>query len=465
MVLDDTIAALASPPGPAVRGIVRLSGREVSGVLDGWFAPRDQQRWATVRRPMRHAGTLSLPGWRAPVSVAVQWWPTSRSYTGEPLAELHLPGSPPLLETVLQTAYARGARPARPGEFTLRAFLAGRLDLLQAEAVLGVIDAADHRELSAALGQLAGGISHRLADLRRDLLEPLADLEAGLDFVEEHLEFVSRDEIGRRIAEATTFVDSLRDQARGRMHAGEWPRVVLAGLPNAGKSTLFNALAGADRALVSPIAGTTRDYLTVDVEWCGGRLQLVDTAGWDDAADPIAAAMQTLRSEQVSRADLVVWCTAADAPVAERRADDALRRTVSAPVLHVVTKADVLVSLPVPSPPTSGEGGQRCESPPISAVTGAGITRLKDDIVAALGTSAAGQRQWIGASAARCHDSLRSAAEALHRAVAAASSPTIGDELIAVELRSALDHLGEIVGAFYTDDLLDRIFSKFCIGK
>ncbi|HUQ68995.1 MAG TPA: tRNA modification GTPase [Planctomycetaceae bacterium] len=448
--LDDTIAALASPPGPAVRGIVRLSGREVRSVLDGWFAPTDPESWCAARRPMRHPGTLSLPGWRAPVSVAAHLWPTSRSYTGEPLAELHLPGSPPLLEVVLQTAFAHGARPARPGEFTLRAFLAGRLDLLQAEAVLGVIDAIDHRELAAALGQLAGGISHRLADLRRDLLELLADLEAGLDFVEEHLEFVARGEVLARLAKAAEFVDALLDQVTGRMHAGDQYRVVLAGLPNAGKSTLFNALIGADRALVSPVAGTTRDYLVADVAWSGCRLQLIDTAGWDDAADPIGAAMQSLRAGQMSHADLVVWCTAADAPPSERSADDELRRTLSNPVLPIVTKADIVSA---------------ADALAVSAITGDGLAALQEHICEMLGATTSAGRQWIGSTAARCQESLRTAADALHRAVAAASHPSTGDELVAVELRSALDHLGAIVGAVYTDDVLDRIFSKFCIGK
>jgi tRNA modification GTPase len=511
MLLDDTIAALASPPGPALRGIVRLSGCDVRDVLADWFAPADVAAWEAARVPRRHEGRLLLPGWRSSVPVAVSLWPTSRSYTGQPLAELHLPGSPPLLETVLQTAFAHGARPARPGEFTLRAFLAGRVDLLQAEAVLGVIDAADHRELTAALGQLAGGLSHRLAELRGDLLELLADLEAGLDFVEEHLEFVSREEIVRRTTAAAAFVDALRHQMTGRMHAGDLPRVVLAGLPNAGKSTLFNALVGADRALVSPVAGTTRDYLTAEVDWSGQRLLLVDTAGWDDATDPLGATMQALRSEQLTRADLVVWCTAADATFAERDGDDRLRRTVTAPVLGVVTKSDLATF--APSPPSSGEragvrgralrqtrggtsnlpetnaplptsgsdrpltlspeAGERgqeggtasARAIAVSARTGRGLDELRARISAALGARAAGQRQWIGASAARCQDSLRAAAESLHRAVAGALGHSTGEELIAVELRLALDRLGEIVGAVYTDDLLDRIFSKFCIGK
>jgi tRNA modification GTPase len=450
MDLDDTIAALASPPGPALRGIVRLSGRRVREVLDGWFAPDDMAIWSAAQRPQRHSGRLSLPGWRVPVTVAVHLWPMSRSYTGEPLAELHLPGSPPLLEVVLQTAFAHGARPARPGEFTLRAFLAGRLDLLQAEAVVGVIDAADHRELTTALGQLAGGISHRLADLRRDLLELLADLEAGLDFVEEHLEFVGRDEVLARITAAAQFVDGLMSQVAGRMHAGDQPRVVLAGLPNTGKSTLFNALVGAEHALVSPIAGTTRDYLTADITWNGSHWQLIDTAGWDAAADPIAAAMQSLRQGQMTQADLIVWCTAADLSAIDRRRDDELQRQLTGPMLPILTKAD-------------------CGSIPgrlaVSGQASSGLAALNDQIAAELSGATSTARQWIGATAARCQESLRLAAASLHRGVAVASNHAAGDELIAVELHSALDHLGAIVGAVYTDDLLDRIFSKFCIGK
>ncbi len=185
-----------------------------------------------------------------------------RSYTGQPLVEIHAPGSPPLLEAVLARSFEAGVRPAHPGELTLRAFLAGRMDLLQAEAVLGVIDAAGEDTLAIALRQLAGGISGRMSQVRGDLIDLLADLEAGLDFVEDGIEFVSRDDLAARIGRAQSTIGELLAQCQSRAQSQGRRRVVLAGLPNAGKSTLFNALLSRDAALVSAVAGTTRDYLS-----------------------------------------------------------------------------------------------------------------------------------------------------------------------------------------------------------
>ena len=179
LLMDDTIAALASAPGPAVRGIVRVSGPSVKGVVSSVFTPDDFPRWKAARLPWRHPGTIDLPNVHLPLPVDVLLWPTGRSYTGQPTAELHSIGSPPLLEAVLQNLFAHGARPAQRGEFTLRAFLAGRIDLVQAEAVLGVIDATDQQQLRLALDQLGGGLSHRVAALHEELLLHLADLGCG----------------------------------------------------------------------------------------------------------------------------------------------------------------------------------------------------------------------------------------------------------------------------------------------
>jgi tRNA modification GTPase len=455
---DDTIAALASPPGPGPRGILRLTGPNVVDVLKGLF----HADWPTSRQPGRYPGSVFWPECRAPIAADLQLWPTRRSYTGQPLAELHLVSSPPLLEGILAELYRRGARPARPGEFTLRAFLAGRLDLLQAEAVLGVIDAHDDVELRTALEQLAGGISHELTALRSDLLNLLADLEAGLDFVEEHLEFVTRAELHARLAAARVTVERLQAQAAGRMHSGDRPRVVLAGLPNAGKSTLFNALLGRSQALVSPIAGTTRDYLTAAVTWNGQTLDLIDTAGFDDFATGIDGTAQELRHDQWRRADLTVWCSAADLSAEDRVLDDARYASaaeVSPHCLRINTKVDA--------------GGVEPLEIAVSAVTQTGLDALRDAILHALSHPHLHNRHWLGSTAARCQDSLQSAAAALRRAeklssrspgIAIPGSPS-GDEFLAVDLRDALDHLGEIVGAVYTNDLLDRIFSRFCIGK
>jgi len=429
-------------------------------------------------------GRLSLPG-------QVLYWPTHRSFTGEPLAELHLPGSPPLLNEILARVLVCGARPAQRGEFTLRAFLAGRIDLVQAEAVLGVIDATDAEELQMALSQLAGGISSRLMSLREDLLLHLADLEAGLDFVEEDIEFVQRDELRDRLHFARELVAALLEQAAGRMLARDRMKVVLAGLPNAGKSTLFNRLVGQQAALVSAVAGTTRDYLSGLVTHAGTSFELIDTAGWEAARNEIEAAAGALRNDQLQRAHLVVWCSARDLSPTERTEDRSLREECLAEnrcLLDVQTKGDAAPFDRSPKNQAStpcqrlNEGGATAESSPlpemalhppggleddrplvISAEQGIGLEKLLAEIVARLSTTPSNS-EMIGTTAARCEESLQHSLQGLERAIDAVDAGA-GDELIALELREVLDHLGRMMGRIYTDDILDRIFSRFCIGK
>ena len=460
--LDETIAALASPPGGGRRGIIRISGRDVSTVLTGWFAPDETDKWETAKAASVHLGRIVLDSGNDSMTCPVQvmYWPGRRSYTGQPLAELHLPGAPALLETVLSEAYQRGARAARPGEFTMRAFLAGKLDLLQAEAVLGVIDAESEKELQTALAQLAGGVSGRLTELRRDLLELLADLEAGLDFVDEDIEFVSRTNVIERLETAYEFVSRLVQQTSDRMQSRTRRRVVLAGLPNAGKSTLFNHLVGSDAALVSPEQGTTRDFLTTIVRWQDLSFDLIDTAGWEHGTRGIAAAAQQLRSEQFQQADLILWCRSSTLTPDERNVDDALFREIAqshTEVLQVITKADLT--------DRHHDHSIRTTRLAISAIDGIGISALRERMREMLVSESSTSGQWLGMTAARCRDTLEAVLESLAAALNSARQPHVGDELIAVDLRQALDDLGTILGVIYTDDILDRIFSKFCIGK
>lgn len=468
--LDDTIVALASAPGAGGRGIVRVSGGDVRRVLEQHFTPRDCESWLKTTRAVRHVGEWRLAvdvpwddapfhsGLRLPVEVGL--WPTMRSYTGQPLAELHLVGSPPLLEAILTQLCRSGCRSARPGEFTLRAFLAGRLDLLQAEAVLGVIDAADHVELEQALQQLAGGISQQMGTLRADLLDLLADLEAGLDFVDEDIEFVSREQLLARVAAAQYSIAELCDQASRRLQSSARPRVVLAGLPNAGKSTLLNALTGQSAALVSEVSGTTRDYLCVPLDREGLHVDLIDTAGWDSETNGIEAVAQQRRHEQWQQADLIVWCSdlSVDAVLDEPLVAEL--RKEQRPVVCVGTKADCVAGAWTPSCQQSDEGAQTT----VSARDGRGLDELCAQLAELLATESRGRRQWIGMTAARCQNSLLAARDALGRTFETASLG-LSDDLVIVELREALEHLGHIVGAVYTDDVLDRVFSRFCIGK
>ena len=474
--LDDVIAAVATPAGPAERSVIRLSGAGVVEVLRPRFATPVSPDWPHSKQARRHTGQYQIESWRIPVPIDLWLWPTTRSYTGQPSAELHLIGSPPIVDAILEQLYRDGARPARAGEFTLRAFLAGRVDLVQAEAVLGVIDAADHEQLQTALTQLAGGLSRRIAEVRESLLLDLADLEAGLDFVEEDIEFVHREQMLGRIASALELAKHLLEQNDDRMVSGNRPRVVLAGLPNAGKSTLFNRLVGEQRAIVSNQAGTTRDYLSAELNWRGLAFELIDTAGADSDATGIAAQAEQLRQLQVEQADLVVWCSSLVATEEERRWDDHLWETAIAKggeLLRVWTQCDTasqsvaFCSAKVrPVFKKNGTITTLISSPVlhVSALTGVGLAALQAEVILRFAQQSAHRGEWLATTAARSRDSLQRCVDCLHSARSAAEQH-LGDELLSIELRGALEALGEICGAVHTDDILDRIFSRFCIGK
>ena len=452
--LDDTIAALASAPGSAARGILRVSGPDVATILGRIVDPPP----ISSRLPQRYRAAVSL-GERARLPVDVLYWPTNRSYTGQSLAELHTVGSPPLLEEVLSILYQSGARPARPGEFTLRAFLAGRLDLMQAEAVLGVIDAEDHQELETALKQLGGGLSGKIAGVHSDLLDLLSELEAGLDFVEEDIEFVERKDTIARLSRAAETIVGLLNQAETRIQSTARWRVVLAGLPNAGKSCLFNALLGEEAAIVSQVKGTTRDVLRAPLEFASVAIELIDTAGWELAPTDIMQQADAQRAEQSTQADLILFCLASASAAEEKELNVELQAEFEQrgiPQVLVLTKSDLPEAITTMREHPGGI--------PVSAVSGKGLLELKIAIAQSLTRTSGRSRQLIGSTAARCRESLTGAAGSLNEALSAATE-SLGDEIVAVELRQVLDHLGRILGTVFTDDILDRIFSKFCIGK
>jgi tRNA modification GTPase len=501
---SDTIAAIASSPGPGLRGMVRVTGPDALAVVFDAF------EGATDRpiKPERRVGRLRVVGIRRPLDVAVSLWPGPRTYTGQPLAEVHASGSEPLLRAILATFLARGARLAEPGEFTLRAFLSGRIDLTQSEAVLGVIDARTPEQLDAALAQLAGGLASPITALRDHLADVLAHLEANLDFAEEpDVDLLKAEALADSLDESAREVERLARQLQGRERPEGCPRVVLVGPPNAGKSRLFNALIEADRAIVSPVAGTTRDYLEAACNLEGLAITLVDTAGLEAAGTTIEAQAQAARGRQASVADLLLECRSADSFDPELLESDPDR-----PTLHVWTKADVALPPscvtrysdgatppPHPNPPPQGGRGPENRADPLasdslppcgggpgwggvappglvstpppstiafhltSASTGEGLAELGRAIASTLRSSLSESSATTG-TAARCGESLTRAAESLARA-AETLRLGLGDELVAIDLRQTLEDLGRVVGAVVTDDLLDRIFRRFCIGK
>ncbi len=439
--LNDTIVALSSAAGPGARAVVRLSGPDAFRCASSLFAAAEPPAF---NRRRLYAGGVRLPGVAAPLPADLYVFPAPHTYTGQHVAELHTLGCPPLVELLIAELLKAGARAARPGEFTLRAFLAGKLDLTRAEAVLGVIEAGSRDELKDALAQLAGGVARPLQELRGDLLDLLADLEAGLDFAEEDIHFVSPEDQLRRLGKGMALLTLLGKQLEGRSLGGRPFRAVLAGRPNAGKSSLFNALTGG-AALVSPEPGTTRDYLVRPIDLGGVPVELIDTAGWRASGAGIDGLAQALGREQVRGADLVLLCVEAGRePDAEERAR---LRQAGPPAASVATKCDLQT-------PLFGDVAT-------SAVSGAGLDALRA-LIAERARAVA--RPALAPSVSRCRHHVAACLERLrqaHQMVLFGGPP----ELVALELRGALDELGEMVGAVYTDDLLDRIFSRFCMGK
>jgi tRNA modification GTPase len=340
-----------------------------------------------------------------------------------------------------------GARAAEPGEFTARAYLNGRIDLTAAEGVAATISAQGEQELAAARQLLAGELARRLAPVMDLLARTLALVEVGIDFVEEDVTFLSAGEITRRITDADQALQCLLSESSRFERLSHEPQVVLVGRPNAGKSTLLNALAGKDRAVVSPIAGTTRDVLWADVALARGTIRLIDVAGIDEeppsAVAQIESEMRRRALQAVESADFVV--------LVQDVTDPGARLFLSRdPAVVVLSKSDLRPHLP--------EGG--AANLAVSAVSGLGLDPLRQRLDAlCFGQTSASPALALNVRHVR---QVSEAREALGRARAQASG---GPELLALELREALDALGQILGRVSPDDLLGRIFSSFCIGK
>lgn len=441
MSSSDTIAAIATPPGRGGIGIIRVSGPRVPDIARTLLGRLPGARHAT------HALFRDADGATLDDGLAL-YFPDKHSFTGEPVLELHGHGGPVVLDRVLAHVLSLGARPARAGEFSERAFLNGKLDLAQAEAIADLIDSASDDAARAALRSLSGEFSTLVHAVVDGVTEVRAFVEAAIDFPEEEVDFLADGDVARRVRSLIAQVDALLAEARQGALLRDGLVVVIAGAPNAGKSSLLNRLAGHDAAIVTPTPGTTRDVLREDIVISGMPVRIIDTAGLREASDAIEQEGVRRAREQITRADRVLLVVDAsdDGPTPELDAALADR-----PVTVVRNKIDL----------TGEASGCEGETARVSAKTGAGLDALRDHL-----KTVAGWRESGGTfSARRRHlDALARARRHLVEGLEALETRHAG-ELLAEELRLTQHALGEITGTVTTEDLLGEIFSSFCIGK
>ncbi len=467
--LDDTIVAISSPAGVSARGMVRLSGSEATNLADAVFRADDKQPLIASPGTRRILGEIQLgEGCSTPAEAYVFRAPAS--YTRQDVVELYLPGCPALLALVLDRLRTSGARLAEPGEFTARAFFSGALDLTRAEGVAAVIHAHNDSQLRASEALLHGHLSRRTTTLRDRLADLLALLEAEIDFTEEPIEFVSREQTMETIHAVAADLKALTERAPSAERLAFLPEVILVGRANAGKSTLFNRLTGMDRAICSATEGTTRDVLHGPVTLPGGEMMLLDcaglsspkalteaaTSGHDPADLAEAAARQALRS-----ADMILLVVdASDEP--KRTLDNFMGALPARPILVVLNKVDAWTDARA----LVDVLGRQAVL--ISALTGEGIDDLKNQIRAQLFHAGHAHGADLIALSSRQRGALMEAGAALARAEQIVASSAVLDaqiELLAMEIHQAMDALSMLTGEVTTEDLLARVFAGFCVGK
>ena len=445
----DTIAAISTPPGRGGIGIVRVSGPRASDMARAVVTRLPEPRVATSARFLAGDGETLDTG-------LALWFPAPRSYTGEDTLELQGHGGPVVLDRVAGRVFSLGARPARPGEFTERAFLNGKLDLAQAEAVADLIDAATHEAARLARRSLDGALSERVDAAVAELVEIRTFIEGALDFPDEEVPDLADDHIMERLGRVRAAVAAARGTAARGNLLREGFGVVIVGRPNVGKSSLLNRLVGRERAIVTEVPGTTRDTLQEPVQVDGLPLRVVDTAGLHRSEDPVERIGIERTWAAVDEADAVL------AVVDDRRGlEDADRSILDClpdrlPRILVHNKIDLTGA---PAGERDSGTGYRIR---LSAKTGEGVDQLCERLKALAGYEPRAEGLFM---ARRRHLVALDEALAALDAAMRGSTGGAGSELVAEDLRLAQRALGEITGEFTTDDLLGRIFATFCIGK
>jgi tRNA modification GTPase len=472
--LDDTIVAIATAPGRGGIGVVRLAGMEAKKiVLPMLRLKHDLEPGRAVFGELidpgsfgqvNHVGTAA-PGCPAEQSsaansrideVVVTYFAKPHSYTTDDIVEISAHGSPVVLRHIVEIALAQGARLAEPGEFTMRAFLNGRIDLTQAEAVRDLIDAQTLYQAKVAAQQLEGALSHRLQPIKQKLVELIATLEAGIDFAEDDISVLPADQILQRSAAVRAPLEELAASfAYGKL-VHEGLTLAIVGRPNVGKSSLFNCLVERERAIVTATPGTTRDLVSENVAIGGIPVRLVDTAGIRRALDEAESIGIRKSMEALADADLVLVVLDSSQALADEDTE-LLRQVGQRPAIVVENKSDI----------TSSEFSVRSSPLPrvrTSATSGEGIPELRNEILRQAGGEATAQIETGFLTNLRHQERVRESLTALAAARTAIANQ-VPHEMLLLDLYSALRPLDEITGATTTDDILNLIFSTFCIGK
>ena len=454
---EETIVAISTPLGRSGVGVVRMSGREAVAIAQQFFESHSpnshlEHRMATVGTWMNEAAEKID-------EVVVTVFRAPQSYTGEDVVEISGHGNPLILARIVENARTAGARIAAPGEFTMRAVAHGKMDLIQAEAVREFIEAQTEQQAKTALRQMGGSVSKRIRPIQEKLLDVIARLEAGIDFAEDDVDVPDNTAIVEMIQPLFRALDDLEATFQyGKLLVGGF-RLAILGKPNVGKSSLFNRLVSADRAIVTDIPGTTRDVLTETVSMDGVPLRFADTAGVRQTSDRIESIGVVRTLETLSDADLalVVLDGSAALDLDDR---EVLAKAGAIPHIVVINKSDLTQALD----PASLDGSSSVKRVHVSAKTGNGLAALREAIRGFLHERKADLTDDLVLTNARQHEAIVKAISDL-QAASAALLRNVPHEMALLDLYQALTALNELTGDVVTDDILDRIFSTFCIGK
>ncbi len=460
---EDTIAAIGTPIGKGAIGIVRISGKEALSILRSMFRRKSGEKVEKFEERRMHYGVV-VDRHGEPIDyVLAVYMKAPKSFTGEDVVEIHSHGGIVVVRKILREVLSRGARLAEPGEFTMRAFLNGKIDLTQAEAINQLIEAKSELSAKVALKQLEGALSNRIREIRDFLLETKAYIEAAVDFPEEEIEIIESGRVRERLLKAAKRIEELLKTYREGMLIKEGIKVAIAGRPNVGKSSLLNTLLQEERAIVTEIPGTTRDVIEETITFKGLPLRLIDTAGIREAEDRVERIGIERSLEKLKEADVVLFLIDGSKGFTEE--DEKILSQVRKRdnLILVINKKDL--GLKFRCKETWKLGIEKCVE--ISAKTGEGIDRLAELIteMVMLEPEAVLGGNEVVITSERHRELLEKARESIEKAIKTIEEGIESPEFLSLDIDDALKALGEIVGEVTTEDMYDIIFSRFCIGK